>query len=192
MLQKNGTCPCDFEDSRALFYTFTSPHCRKIQHAWLHSSPYFTSKNRGRFHQQLEKNFYMDIAPGTLTCPLKRKHFKRIFIFQPLTFSGHVSFRKGTVLKKTIVNTPVHQNLKPPKLQRSNPKIEKKSTLQITQGNVALPTCEKTPPPHPCHLFRCRTGCCPLVAQGAIRLLRGGQHGAAIRGPKLGSNSILL
>jgi len=45
---------------------------------------------------------YMDIAPGRLTCPLKRDHFNGIFIFQPLTFSGHVSFRKGTVLKKTL------------------------------------------------------------------------------------------
>ena len=48
------------------------------------------------------RTFYMDIAPGTFTCPLKRDHFKEIFIFQPLTFRGHVSFRKGTVLKKTL------------------------------------------------------------------------------------------
>ena len=45
------------------------------------------TKNDGRFFK---------IHPWKLTCPPKRDHFNRKYIFQPLIFRGHVSFQGCT------------------------------------------------------------------------------------------------
>ena len=52
--------------------------------------------------QRLSKSWYLMVFqkvvhPGKLTCPLKRDCFNRKYIFQPLIFRGHVSFR-GSML----------------------------------------------------------------------------------------------
>ena len=42
------------------------------------------------------------VHPWKLTCPLKRDYFSREYIFQPLIFRGHVSFRGCSSMKKIL------------------------------------------------------------------------------------------
>ena len=42
---------------------------------------------------QFPHHHFQVLHPGKLTCPLKRDYFNRKYIFQPLIFRGHVSFR---------------------------------------------------------------------------------------------------
>ncbi len=42
------------------------------------------------------------VHPRKLTCALKRDHFSREYIFQPLIFRGHVSFQGSNVLEVTL------------------------------------------------------------------------------------------
>ncbi len=45
------------------------------------------------FHLTLPHLKSQQVHPWKLTCPLKRDCFNRKYIFQPLIFKGHVSFR---------------------------------------------------------------------------------------------------
>ena len=74
-----------------------------------HTTTQFTFKWEGEFYHI--HTFMLQLHPWKLTCPNKRDHFSREYIFQPLIFRGHVSFQ-GSILIIQGVFDPVSSLLK--------------------------------------------------------------------------------
>ena len=74
-----------------------------------HTTTQFTFKWKGEFYHI--HTFMLQLHPWKLTCPNKRDHFSKEYIFQPLIFRGHVSFQ-GSILIIQGVFDPVSSLLK--------------------------------------------------------------------------------
>ena len=71
------------------------------------------------------------IHPRKLTCPLKRDYFNRKYIFQPLIFSGHVSFPGSILYHSQSCNT----NLKKKNMGKTSAIFGQKEHPFVSNGS---------------------------------------------------------